>query len=187
MSLPRFGSRHDQIGPREDQNGCNKGYCDDLFHGREYALAGPRVSTTKTPQLWRLSAFASSMVAGRLTRRIEKARLQLNASLWAERSPRPTLGRGGGGAACPTAAASHRLRSPNLSKEQADVAIGTVKWFNPTKGYGFIQPDTGGKDVFVHISAVERAGLDTLAEGAKVSYEERENRGKTSAENLRVG
>jgi CspA family cold shock protein len=62
-----------------------------------------------------------------------------------------------------------------------------VKWFNPTKGYGFIQPDTGGKDVFVHISAVERAGLSTLAEGAKVSYEERENRGKKSAENLRVG
>jgi CspA family cold shock protein len=51
----------------------------------------------------------------------------------------------------------------------------------------FIQPDTGGKDIFVHISAVERAGLGTLAEGAKVSYEERENRGKVSAENLRVG
>ena len=67
------------------------------------------------------------------------------------------------------------------------MAIGTVKWFNPTKGYGFIQPDTGGKDVFVHISAVERAGLSTLAEGAKVSYEEQERRGKVSAENLRVG
>jgi CspA family cold shock protein len=67
------------------------------------------------------------------------------------------------------------------------VAIGTVKWFNPTKGYGFIQPDSGGKDVFVHISAVERAGLGTLNEGAKVSYEEKESRGKMSAENLRVG
>ena len=67
------------------------------------------------------------------------------------------------------------------------MAIGTVKWFNPTKGYGFIQPDNGGKDVFVHISAVERAGLSTLNEGAKVSYEENENRGKVSAENLRVG
>jgi CspA family cold shock protein len=66
------------------------------------------------------------------------------------------------------------------------VAIGTVKWFNPTKGYGFIQPDSGGKDVFVHISAVERAGLGTLNEGAKVSYEEKESRGKMSAENLRV-
>jgi CspA family cold shock protein len=66
------------------------------------------------------------------------------------------------------------------------VAIGTVKWFNPTKGYGFIQPDNGGKDVFVHISAVERAGLGTLNEGAKVSYEEKESRGKMSAENLRV-
>ena len=58
---------------------------------------------------------------------------------------------------------------------------------NATKGYGFIQLDNGGKDVFVHISAVERAGLSSLNEGAKVSYEETENRGKTSAENLRVG
>ena len=58
------------------------------------------------------------------------------------------------------------------------MAIGTVKWFNPTKGYGFIQPDTGGKDVFVHISAVERAGLSSLNEGAKVSYEVVANRGK---------
>ncbi len=67
------------------------------------------------------------------------------------------------------------------------MAIGTVKWFNPTKGYGFIQPDTGGKDVFVHISAVEKAGLSSLNEGAKVSYEVVVNRGKESAENLRVG
>ena len=66
------------------------------------------------------------------------------------------------------------------------MATGTVKWFNAAKGFGFIQPDHGGKDVFVHISAVERAGLSTLKEGAKVSYEEMENRGKTSAENLKV-
>jgi cold shock protein len=70
---------------------------------------------------------------------------------------------------------------------RADVATGTVKWFNPTKGFGFIQPDTGGKDVFVHISAVEKAGLSNLNEGAKVSYEVVANRGKESAENLRVG
>jgi CspA family cold shock protein len=68
-----------------------------------------------------------------------------------------------------------------------DVATGTVKWFNASKGFGFIEPDNGGKDVFVHISAVERAGLSNLNEGAKVSYEEVANKGKTSAENLRVG
>jgi CspA family cold shock protein len=67
------------------------------------------------------------------------------------------------------------------------VATGIVKWFNPSKGFGFIQPDTGGKDVFVHISAVEKAGLSNLNEGAKVSYEVVANRGKESAENLRVG
>jgi CspA family cold shock protein len=67
------------------------------------------------------------------------------------------------------------------------VAIGTVKWFNPTKGYGFIQPDSGSKDVFVHISAVEKAGYTSLAEGAKVSFDVVNNRGKDSAENLRIG
>jgi CspA family cold shock protein len=80
-----------------------------------------------------------------------------------------------------------RLRLAPLLKREGDVATGTVKWFNPVKGFGFIQPDMGGKDVFVHISAVEKAGLSSLNEGAKVSYEEKENRGKTSAENLRVG
>jgi CspA family cold shock protein len=68
------------------------------------------------------------------------------------------------------------------------VATGTVKWFNSTKGFGFIQPDGGGQDVFVHISAVERAGLSSLADGQKVSYEIEQNRktGKSSAVNLQT-
>jgi len=67
------------------------------------------------------------------------------------------------------------------------MATGTVKWFNPTKGYGFIQPDDGSKDAFVHISAVERAGLNTLREGQKVSYELIAGRnGKSAAEDLTV-
>ena len=63
---------------------------------------------------------------------------------------------------------------------------GNVKWFNPTKGYGFIQPQGGGRDVFVHISAVERAGLSSLNEGQAVEYEIESNRGKESAVNLKV-
>ena len=66
------------------------------------------------------------------------------------------------------------------------MASGTVKWFNSQKGYGFIQPQGGGKDVFVHISAVERAGLSGLAEGQVVEYEEVADKGKTSAQNLKV-
>jgi cold shock protein len=68
------------------------------------------------------------------------------------------------------------------------MATGTVKWFNPTKGYGFIQPlgGGGGKDVFVHISAVEQAGLSTLNEGQTVEYEIESNRGKESAVKLKV-
>ena len=67
------------------------------------------------------------------------------------------------------------------------MATGTVKWFNPAKGFGFIEPEDGSKDAFVHISAVERAGLSSLAEGQKVSYElQAGQNGKSSAENLSV-
>ncbi|MFB0951411.1 MAG: cold-shock protein [Rhodospirillales bacterium] len=67
------------------------------------------------------------------------------------------------------------------------MATGTVKWFNPTKGFGFIEPEDGGNDAFVHISAVERAGLSTLNEGQKVSYEiQAGQNGKSSAENLSI-
>ncbi len=66
------------------------------------------------------------------------------------------------------------------------MAKGTVKWFNPTKGYGFIKPQAGDKDVFVHISAVERAGLSTLNENQTIEYDLLENRGKASAEYLKV-
>jgi cold shock protein len=75
-----------------------------------------------------------------------------------------------------------------LFEENFELAIGTVKWFNATKGYGFIAPDGGGPDVFVHISAVERAGYTGLAEGTKISYELMTTRaGKAAAENLRIG
>jgi CspA family cold shock protein len=70
--------------------------------------------------------------------------------------------------------------------EISEMASGTVKWFNSQKGYGFIQPTGGGRDVFVHISAVERAGLSSLNEGQHVEFEIEENRGKTSAVNLRA-
>jgi CspA family cold shock protein len=66
------------------------------------------------------------------------------------------------------------------------MASGTVKWFNAQKGFGFIQPDNGGKDVFVHISAVERAGLRDLQEGQKVTYDVQTERGKEAAGNLKV-
>src|SRR5689334_8919334 len=90
----------------------------------------------------------------------------------------------------PTGPCSRLKECGTLQRLQylGDLAMpqGTVKWFNPTKGYGFIQPQEGGKDVFVHISAVERAGLSTLNEGQTVQFELVENRGKTSAENLKV-
>lgn len=66
------------------------------------------------------------------------------------------------------------------------MANGTVKWFNPMKGFGFIQPANGGADAFVHISALERAGLTTLNEGARVSYDLATEKGKTSAVNIKL-
>ena len=85
---------------------------------------------------------------------------------------------------------SHTLSIPDLVNVmitmETTMANGTVKWFNPTKGFGFIEPENGGTDVFVHISAVERAGLNSLNEGQKVSYELVTDKGKTSAGNLKV-
>jgi len=67
-----------------------------------------------------------------------------------------------------------------------EMATGTVKWFNATKGFGFIQPDEGDKDVFVHVSAVERSGLNSLNEGQKVSFEIATERGRSAAVNLKA-
>lgn len=66
------------------------------------------------------------------------------------------------------------------------MAVGTVKWFNTTKGYGFIEPEEGGKDVFVHITALEESGIRGLNEGQRVSFDLSESRGKTAAANLKL-
>jgi CspA family cold shock protein len=73
----------------------------------------------------------------------------------------------------------------SLTTETIEMATGTVKWFNSTKGFGFIQPSDGGKDVFVHISAVERSGLNGLNEGQKINYEVATERGRSAAVNLK--
>jgi cold shock protein len=92
-------------------------------------------------------------------------------------------------------ASKHESRASVLIRSEPKLQVqtggqarqkGTVKWFNPTKGYGFIKPAVGQKDVFVHISAVERAGLSTLNENQHIEYDLVENRGKASAENLKV-
>jgi len=76
-------------------------------------------------------------------------------------------------------------RQPIRQKGGASMPKGTVKWFNPTKGYGFIAPETGGKDVFVHISAVQKAGMRSLNEGQKVGFEiEQQQNGRSAAVNL---
>jgi CspA family cold shock protein len=111
---------------------------------------------------------------GRSGRRVPSGRLQLrisqNFEQWSGDAPRKRCVLG---------------PIQNQSGEQT-MQKGTVKWFNATKGYGFIRPSSGEKDVFVHISAVERAGLSSLNEGQTVEFELVSNRGKTSAENLKV-
>jgi CspA family cold shock protein len=85
---------------------------------------------------------------------------------------------------CARGKAGARRAGDPIAKERG-MPIGKVKWFDARKGFGFIEPEAGGKDVFVHISAVERAGLSSLAEGQRVSYDVTDQRGKPAAENLR--
>src|SRR5258708_36679649 len=82
--------------------------------------------------------------------------------------------------------AHRRSTTAIVIARERDMASGTVKWFNGQKGYGFIQPDTGGKDVFVHISAIEKAGMDGLPDGAKISYDIISDPGKESPRNLQL-
>jgi CspA family cold shock protein len=82
-------------------------------------------------------------------------------------------------------ASGKRAISARMQVKEAAMAIGKVKWFDSRKGFGFIQPEAGGKDVFVHISAVERSGMDTLNEGQRLSYEVAEQKGKPAAINLK--
>jgi len=83
------------------------------------------------------------------------------------------------------AAAPQTSRAPAM-RGSLDMPTGTVKWFNAAKGYGFITPDEGGKDVFVHVTAVKAAGLQTLNDGQRVSFDLSDERGKTSAANLKA-
>jgi CspA family cold shock protein len=79
----------------------------------------------------------------------------------------------------------HSSNDPGTAQGDSVMTSGTVKWFNPTKGYGFIEPETGGKDIFVHISAVQKAGLRNLNEGQKVGFEvEQQQNGRAAAVNL---
>jgi CspA family cold shock protein len=93
--------------------------------------------------------------------------------------------RGAGGAVAPFPVLPSR-RHGEPEEESKSMAIGTVKWFNATKGYGFIMPQDGGKDVFVHITAVQAAGLKGLNDGQKVSYDIAMERGKAAATNLKL-
>ena len=142
----------------------------ELLGARRCNGSSGNVRTVLTlPQKWSLFRTATKVLATPAT----------TLTVWVLRYEDPQT------KACTNRAmVARRDRTRACVERKIEMATGTVKWFNAQKGFGFIQPDDGGKDVFVHVSAVERAGMYTLNEGQKVNFEITTERGKTAATNL---
>jgi len=140
--------------------------------GKRIADATPRLSSTLPGACQRKAAVGFRQPGWRRCANSGNFRTCLSQLVWESTSPRKSI----------------TVRVVRIAEHGSDMMpSGTVKWFNAQKGYGFIQPDDGSKDIFVHISAVEQAGLSGLNDGQKISYDVEQGRqGKTSAVNLQV-